>query len=87
MYKRQEKAYTVTFGFYMLDGAAETYRTEADSLKEARNMYDRGHEKNLDFNHLKNFYFSENLMEEEVFGNLLMEKMCIRDRSGTFCRI
>ncbi len=68
-----EKAYTVTFGFYMLDGAAETYRTEADSLKEARNMYDRGHEKNLDFNHLKNFYFSENLMEEEVFGNLLME--------------
>lgn len=68
-----EKAYTVTFGFYMLDGAAETYQTEADSLEEARNMYDSGHEKNLDFNHLRNFYFSENLMEEKVFGNLLME--------------
>ena len=36
-------------------------------------MYDSGHEKNLDFNHLRNFYFSENLMEEKVFGNLLME--------------
>lgn len=67
------KAYEVTFGFDAFSGEVELYQTEADSLQDARTQYADSHEKDLDFNHLKNFYFSESLLREDAFGILLTE--------------
>ena len=68
-----DKAYEVTFGFDAFSGEVELYQTEADSLQDARTQYADSHEKDLDFNHLKNFYFSESLLREDAFGILLTE--------------
>lgn len=71
--------YLFTFGFGAASGGEkedekeEPFQTEAGSLAEAKELYWESCQKNMDFNHLKCFYFSEKLLEEHSFSRLLKE--------------
>ena len=42
-------------------------------MREVKKVYDEKYQKNMDFNHLKNFYFSEEILYLEAFPKLLEE--------------
>lgn len=78
--------FRLTFGFGNTQGEDEdaeeedtkeedgkTFVAEADSFQEARERYWEYYRKNMDFNHLKNFYFSRELLMQESFSRLLEE--------------
>lgn len=78
----EEKDFRLTFGFGNRsgeeEGAAEeeketAFVTEAGSIQEARTLYWEYCQKNMDFNHLKNFYFSRAIMEKDCIQKLLEE--------------
>ena len=70
----QEEAYHLTFGFGASeDDPEEPFETEAGSMREAKEAYYDKFQKNMDFNHLKNFYFSEEILDLEIFPELLEE--------------
>ena len=70
----EEKALHLTFGFGTADEEGEEpFETESDSLQEAKEQYWERFQKNMDFNHLKNFYFSEGEIRQEAFLELLEE--------------
>lgn len=78
----EEKDFRLTFGFGNMsgeeeetseDGKEEVFAAEADSIQEARELYWEYYQKNMDFNHLKNFYFSREIMGEESIQKLLEE--------------
>lgn len=72
----EEKPYYFTFGFGSSgeDEGEEPFGTEAGSLAEAKELYYETNQKNMDFNHLKNFYFSEELLADyEKITGLLEE--------------
>ncbi|MDO4260757.1 MAG: hypothetical protein Q4C82_01665 [Eubacteriales bacterium] len=70
----EEETYLVTFCFGGTgEEREEPFAAGADSLEEAREIYREYHQKNMDFNHLKNFYFSEELLRSEEFPKLLEE--------------
>ena len=70
----QEDPYRLTFGFGTeKDDPAGSFETEAGSLQEAKQAYRERFQKEMDFNHLKNFYFSMELMDTEAFPALLEE--------------
>lgn len=67
-------AYVLTFGFGASEEEAEEpFETVSFSIEEAKEVYWEYHQKNMDFNHLKNFYFSRELLLEERFPKLLEE--------------
>lgn len=51
----------------------ETFQTEGNSLAEAVAHYGEVHQKDVDFNHLKQFYFSKEVLQIEALGELLEE--------------
>lgn len=76
------KDFLLTFGFGNMsgeeeedseDGNEEVFSAEADSIQEARELYWEYHQKNMDFNHLKNFYFSGEILGEDRIRKLLEE--------------
>ena len=70
----QENLYfTFGFGTSNEDEGEEPFGTEAASIKEAEELYYASNQKNMDFNHLKNFYFSEEVLGSEKFPALLEE--------------
>ena len=70
----QEEAYHLTFGFGASeDDPEEPFETEAGSMQEAKDAYYDRFQKQMDFNHLKNFYFSEKILDSEEMGPLLEE--------------
>lgn len=69
-----EKAYVLTFGFGTADeNGIDPVSLEASSLSEAEELYWETSQKQLNFNHLKNFYFSNELLGKENFHKLLEE--------------
>ena len=77
----QEGTYRLTFGFGAAeDNPVEPFETEAGSLREAKEVYDEKYQKNMDFNHLKNFYFSEEILYLEAFPKLLEELLLATTR-------
>ena len=79
----EEETYRLTFGFGTAkDDPAEPFETEAGSLREAKNDYYEKFQKRMDFNHLKNFYFSEEILGTESFPDLLEELQT----DGTYSR-
>lgn len=71
-----EGTFWFTFGFGSSGEkeSEEPFETEASSLQEAEELYYESSQKNMDFNHLKNFYFSrEVLLREGDFSELLEE--------------
>lgn len=64
--------FLLTFGFGTTEEEGEEpFSTEASSLEEAEQEYWETCQKHMDFNHLKNFYFSEKVLwTEEIFGLL-----------------
>lgn len=70
----EEEAFCFTFGFgNSKEEEDKAFETEAASIEEAKNMYWEYQQKNMDFNHLKNFYFSKELLRRTDFGALLEE--------------
>lgn len=70
----EEKAWHLTFGFGTADKEGmEPFETESDSLQAAKEQYWERFQKNMDFNHLKNFYFSDAVLDQENFPELLEE--------------
>lgn len=64
----------LTFGFGTTDEEGEEpFETVSASLQEARETYWEYFQKNMDFNHLKNFYFSQEVIEQPYFLDLLQE--------------
>lgn len=64
----------LTFGFGTADeDGEEPFETDSRSLKEAKETYWEYFQKNMDFNHLKNFYFSGSVLSREGFTGLLEE--------------
>lgn len=79
----QEEAYHLTFGFGASeDDPEEPFETEAGSMQEAKDAYYDRFQKQMDFNHLKNFYFSEKILDSEEMGPLLEELQT----DGTYSR-
>lgn len=70
-----EKTFSMTFSFGVSTKGKpkEPFETECDSLSEAEALYYDSGQKDMDFNHLKNFYFSEGLMGSEHLPKLLEE--------------
>lgn len=75
-----EKDYRFTFCFGSFGGEEEEqneeeehFETEASSLEEAEQIYYESSRKNMDFNHLKNFYFFREVLREDEFAGLLEE--------------
>lgn len=70
----QENLYfTFGFGTSNEEEKEEPFGTEAASIGEAEKLYYASSRKNMDFNHLKNFYFSKEVLESEKFLSLLEE--------------
>lgn len=70
----EEQAFLFTFGFgTSKEGGEESFKTEASSIQEAKDLYWEYQQKNMDFNHLKTFYFSKEAMERVDFPMLLEE--------------
>ncbi len=75
----EEDTYLFTFGFGAASGGEkeeekeEPFQTEAASLSAAKELYWESCQKNMDFNHLKCFYFSEKLLKQHNFSGLLKE--------------
>lgn len=70
----EEQAFFFTFGFGTSEeGGEEPFLTEASSIQEAKDLYWEYQQKNMDFNHLKTFYFSEEVMGKADFTTLLEE--------------
>lgn len=65
--------FTFGFGTSNEEEGEEPFGTEAASIQEAEELYYASSQKNMDFNHLKNFYFSEEVMGSEKFLHLLEE--------------
>ena len=66
--------FALTFGFGTSDEEEkEPFETVSGSLEEAKRIYWEYEQKNMDFNHLKNFYFSGDLLQQENFLDLLQE--------------
>ena len=66
--------FALTFGFGTSDEEEkEPFETVSGSLEEAKRIYWEYEQKNMDFNHLKNFYFSGDLLQQENFSDLLQE--------------
>lgn len=65
--------FTFGFGTSNEEEGEEPFGTEAVSLAEAKKRYYEYSQKNMDFNHLKNFYFSQEVMRREEFSDLLEE--------------
>lgn len=64
----------LTFGFGTADeDGEEPFETDSLSLQEAKETYWEYFQKNMDFNHLKNFYFSSAVLNREGFDGLLEE--------------
>lgn len=64
----------LTFGFGTADEEGEEpFMTKASSIDAAKKLYWEYHQKNMDFNHLKTFYFSRELLKEERFKDILEE--------------
>lgn len=65
----------LTFGFGASSGeeAEEPFETDSVSIEEAKNSYWEYEQKNMDFNHLKNFYFSKEILDQEEFRSILQE--------------
>lgn len=69
-----EEPYLLTLGFGTTDGEGEEpVSLEVSSLDEAEQRYWEISQKQLNFNHLKNFYFSKELLGLETFHELLEE--------------
>lgn len=70
----QNGTYVLTFGFgKSKEESEEPFETECASIEEAKARYWEFHQKNMDFNHLKCFYFSEEVLRQEEFAGLLQE--------------
>lgn len=78
----EEADFRLTFGFGNGSGEEEekeesenekVFVAEAGSIQEARELYWEYYQKNMDFNHLKNFYFSGEILGEERIQRLLKE--------------
>lgn len=70
----EEEAFLFTFGFGTSDEEGEEpFKTEAASIGDAKDLYWEYQQKNMDFNHLKTFYFSREVMGRVDFGKLLEE--------------
>jgi len=70
----EEKDYLLTLGFGSAeDEGPEPLELETNSLKEAEQMYWESDQKYLNYNHLKNFYFSSEIISQESFLKLLEE--------------
>ncbi len=68
------ETFALTFGFGSTkDEGEEPFETVSASLQEARETYWEYFQKNMDFNHLKNFYFSQEILEQPYFPKLLQE--------------
>jgi spore germination protein len=65
--------FTIGFGTAPEGEGEEPFETEASSLREMKEQYMQSGRKQLDFNHLKNLYFSEEVLENPEFGKLLEE--------------
>jgi len=65
--------FTFGFGTPSEGEGEEPFQTEAVSLGAARDLYYESCQKNMDFNHLKNFYFSEEILNRSDFLKLLEE--------------
>ncbi len=67
--------YHLTFGFGSSseEDGEEPFETECRSIGEAKETYREYEQKNMDFNHLKNFYFSQEIIDEEGFLDFLQE--------------
>ncbi len=64
----------LTFGFGTADeDGEEPFETDSRSLQDAKETYWEYFQKNMDFNHLKNFYFSGTVLDQEGFDRLLEE--------------
>lgn len=64
---------TFGFGASSEEEEEEPFETDAVSIQAAKEIYREYEQKNMDFNHLKNFYFSEELLDQEIFLSLLQE--------------
>lgn len=71
----EETAFHLTFGFGTAEeeDGEEPFETDADSLGEAEEQYWEAEQKNMDFNHLKNIYFSEPLLGDPALPDMLEE--------------
>lgn len=70
----EEQDFRLTFGFGTADeDGEEPFETEASSLREAEEIYREYNQKNMDFNHLKNFYFSSEVLGKDCIQGLLEE--------------
>lgn len=64
----------LTFGFGTSgEEEKEPFETESASIEEAKETYWEYEQKNMDFNHLKDFYFSEDVIRQEHFTEFLEE--------------
>lgn len=64
---------TFQFGTSAKEEPKEPFVTEAKSLREAEELYWKTSWKHMDFNHLKNIYFSQEILDTEDMENLLEE--------------
>lgn len=66
-------ALTFCFGSSKKGEEQEPFTTEAASFAEAEEAYRKDQYKQMDFNHLKNIYFSKDILGTEAFEDLLTE--------------
>lgn len=71
----EEGTFALTFGFGSTEEeeGEEPFETVSASLQDARETYWEYFQKNMDFNHLKNFYFSQEVLKQPAFSDLLEE--------------
>ncbi len=71
----EEQPYHITLGFGAASGEEppEPFDAEAESMADVKEQYWETEQKKLDLNHLKTFYFSEALLENDSFHTLLEE--------------
>ena len=64
----------LTFGFGTAEEEGkEPFATDSVSIQGAKDVYWEYFQKNMDFNHLKNFYLSRDVLKQEAFSKLLEE--------------
>lgn len=70
----EDGMFCLTFGFGSSEEEGEEpFETESTSIENAKKVYGEYSQKNMDFNHLKNFYFSEEVLGSASFETLLEE--------------
>ncbi len=70
----QDGTYVLTFGFgASKEESEEPFETACASIEEAKEVYQEYKQKNMDFNHLKSFYFAEEVLGQEDFSEFLQE--------------